>query len=91
MQVPLGRSGAAAFVLVLVAVVVGAASGSLTTKTFGHAARLKGTKVWYAQGTALAPSSLSVRVAPVPAQAVKVQWSVVCQKTNPDDPADYIG
>jgi hypothetical protein len=22
---------------------------------------------------------------------VKVQWSVVCQKTNPLDPADYIG
>ncbi len=75
----------------LAIVAAGAASAALTTKTFGHAARLKGTKVWYVQGTAVTPKALSVKVAPVPSQPVKVQWSVVCQRTNPTDPADHIG
>lgn len=80
-----------ALVCSLAVVAAGAASADPTTITFGHSARLKGTRVWYAQGTAAAPNALSASVAPVPRQPVKVQWSVVCQKTNPADPADHIG
>ena len=53
--------------------------------------RLKGTNIWYVQGKAVKPKTLALKVAPVPPQAVKVQWSVVCQKPNPEDPADHIG
>lgn len=84
-------SGAVALGCALAVSAAGTASSAHTTRTFGHAARLKGTKVWYAHGTVVAPNALSARVAPVPRQPVKVQWSVVCQKTNPSDPADHIG
>ncbi len=84
-------SGGVALAGALAVVAVGTASSAHTTRPFGHAAQLKGTKVWYAHGTVAAPKALSARVAPVPRQPVKVQWSVVCQKTNPADPADHIG
>jgi hypothetical protein len=90
----LSRAQKAGDVVVLVcafAVVAGAASATLTGRAFGHTSRLKGTRIWYAHGTVGAPRTLAARVAPVPAQPVKVQWSVVCQKTNPADPADHLG
>lgn len=74
----------------LAIVPVGAAAAAPTGKTIGSGVRLKGSKIWYAQGKAVKPKTLSVDVVPVPEQAVKVQWSVVCQKPNASDPADHI-
>jgi hypothetical protein len=69
---------------------VGAAAAAATSKVIGHAVRVKGTNVWYAQGKAVAPRTVSVRVVPIPEQPVKVQWSVVCQKPNRSDPAVHL-
>jgi hypothetical protein len=68
-----------------------AAAAPATSKEIGHGVRLKGTNVWYAHGNAVAPRTVSARVVPIPAQAVKVQWSVVCQKPNKADPAVHLG
>jgi hypothetical protein len=65
----------------------GTASGAATGKVIGHAVRLKGTKIFYAHGTALKPTTISARVIPTPPQRVKVQWGVVCHKVNHADPA----
>ena len=75
----------------LALVFVGAACAATTSKVIGHGVRLKGTNVWYTHGKAVAPKTISVRVAPIPPQAVKVQWSVVCQKPNRIDPAFHLG
>ena len=77
--------------IALVLALVGAAAAAATAKVIGHAVRLKGTNVWYAQGKAVAPRTISASVTPVPAQAVKVQWSVVCQRPNAEDPAYHLG
>ena len=69
---------------------VGPATAGATSKVIGHAVRLKGTRVFYAQGKAVAPRTVSVRVVPIPEQPVKVQWSVVCQKPNSFDPAFHL-
>jgi hypothetical protein len=60
------------------------------SKVIARGTQLKGTNVWYAQGKASRPRSLSATVVPIPSQAVKVQWSVVCQKPNPADPAYHL-
>ena len=67
-----------------------AAAAPVTSKVIGHGVRLKGTSVWYAHGKAIAPKTISAMVVPIPAQAVKVQWSVVCQKPNRYDPAFHL-
>jgi hypothetical protein len=65
-----------------------AAAADGTSKEIGHAVRLKGsTKIYYAQGKATAPSSVSATVTPTPPQPVKVQWALACQKKNTADPA----
>jgi hypothetical protein len=73
------------------ALAVGAAAPPGMSKVIGHGVRLKGTNIWYAHGKAVAPTTISVRVVPVPVEAVKVQWSVVCQKPNRSDPAVHLG
>jgi hypothetical protein len=78
-------------ILLALALAACAAAAPVTSKVIGHGVRLKGTNVWYAHGTAVAPRTVSTRVAPIPAQAVKVQWSVVCQKPNKSDPAVHLG
>jgi hypothetical protein len=65
----------------------GAAAAAPPGKVIGHAVRLKGTKIFYAHGTATRPRTISARVVPNPGQPVKVQWSVACQKANHFDPA----
>jgi hypothetical protein len=65
----------------------GPVAAAATSTVIGHAVRLKGTNIWYAHGKSSAPRTISARVVPVPAQKVKVQWSVVCQKPNAADPA----
>jgi hypothetical protein len=82
------RFGTAMLSLALVAC---AAAAPVTSKVIGHGIRLKGTNVWYAHGNAVAPRTVSARIVPIPAQAVKVQWSVVCQKPNKSDPAVHLG
>ncbi len=72
------------------ALVVGAPAATGTSKVIGHGARLKGTNLWYAQGKAVSPRTISASVVPVPEQRVKVQWSVVCQKANKADPAVHL-
>jgi hypothetical protein len=76
----------AAFVVAAVA----AGAAAATNKVIAEGTQLKGTKIWYAQGTARAPKTVSASVAPRPAQSVKVQWSVVCQRPNPQDPAIHL-
>jgi hypothetical protein len=69
---------------------VAAAVAAATSKVIAHAVRVKGTNTWYAQGKAVAPRTVSARVVPIPEQSVKVQWAVVCQKPNKDDPAIHL-
>jgi hypothetical protein len=80
--------------LILAATAVLAATGAATAggavKVIGHGTQLKGTKIWLAQAKSARPHTLSARVVPQPAQPVKVQWSVVCQKPNSFDPAIQI-
>jgi hypothetical protein len=72
--------------LALTALVASAAAG----KVIGHGVRLKDTKIFYAQGTAVRPRTVSASVVPTPVLPVKVQWSLVCQKPNRADPAMQI-
>jgi hypothetical protein len=75
-------------VLAFGALVAAAAAADGTSKEIGHAVRLKGsTKIYYAQGKATAPASISASVVPTPPQPVKVQWALACQKPNTADPA----
>ena len=79
----------------MVAVILGLVSAGATSaaspgKVIGHGARLKTSHVFFAQGTAIAPTTVSATLAPRPAQPVKVQWSLVCQKPNKADPAIQI-
>jgi hypothetical protein len=78
-----------ALVLGVVPVEAGAADG--TSKVIGQGSRLKGSsRIWFAQGTALAPKTVSARVVPVPAQSVKVQWALACQRPNKFDPSFHL-
>jgi hypothetical protein len=78
-------------VLAFGALAASAAAAGGTSKEIGHAVRLKGsTKIYYAQGKAVAPKSVSAKVVPTPAQPVKVQWALACQKPNNADPAIQI-
>jgi hypothetical protein len=84
----LTRFGTALLSLALVACV---AAAPVRSKVIGHGVRLKGTSIWYAHGNAVEPRTISASVVPIPGQAVKVQWSVVCQKPNKSDPAVHLG
>jgi hypothetical protein len=71
------------------------ASSGMTTagaaeKVIGHGSRLRTTRIFFAHGNALSPRTVSAAVASTPAQPVKVQWSLVCQKPNRADPAIQI-
>ena len=70
---------------------VDAAAADGTSKTIGDGHRLKGSNIWYAEGKAPAPRTISATVRPVPSQAVKVQWAVVCQQPNSFDPSYHLG
>jgi hypothetical protein len=75
-------------IVALTPVIAAAADG--TSKMIGGGVRLKGTTIWYAHGKAVGPRTISARVIPVPPQAVKVQWAVVCQKPNSYDPSFHL-
>jgi hypothetical protein len=85
------RAGLPAAGLAALALVPAAASADGRSEVIGRGTQLEGTRIWYVQGKARAPRGISARVVPVPPQRVKVQWSVVCQKSNPDDPAVHLG
>jgi hypothetical protein len=59
-------------------------------KVIGQGSRLKTTRIFFAHGTAVSPRTVSATLTPSPAQPVKVQWSLVCQKPNHADPAIQI-
>ena len=85
------RSARIATVLLPCALAACVGAAPAASKEIGHGVRLKGTNVWYAHGNAVKPTTVSARVIPTPAQTVKVQWSVVCQKPNKSDPAVHLG
>jgi hypothetical protein len=85
-----GRSTRLATVLASAALAACAVAAPTTSKVIGQGVRLKGTNVWYAQGKAVVPKTITASVVSIPAQAVKVQWSVVCQKPNKLDPAVHL-
>lgn len=70
--------------------VAGAAAAEATSREIGHGVRLRGSSVWFAHGKAIRPKSISAMVVPSPAQPVKVQWAVACQKPNAADPAFHL-
>ena len=74
---------------VLVALAAATAAAA-TSKVIGAGTHLKGTKIWYAHGNAASPKSVSASLVPSPAQPVKVQWALVCQRPNPQDPAIHL-
>ncbi len=84
------RSIAAVLAALLGLSVAGAAFAAAEGKVIGRGVRLKTSRVFFAQGTSIAPKTVSVTVVPTPAQPVKVQWSLVCQKPNKADPAIQI-
>jgi hypothetical protein len=69
----------------------GVTTAGAADKVIGHGVRLKATKIFFAQGTAVLPRTVSATVAAAPRQPVKVQWALVCQKPNSADPAIQIG
>ena len=87
---PAGLRSGVLLTAVLACVFTPVATAGGTSKEIGHAVRLKGTKIFYLQGKVVTPNALFARVVPTPAQPVKVQWSVVCQKPNKADPAVHI-
>jgi hypothetical protein len=75
------------------AVAPGLAGGTAAAdpgRVIGRAVQLKGSNIWYAHGKAYRPKAISARLVSSPAQGVKVQWSVVCQKPNAADPAFHL-
>lgn len=85
------RQGAAALVATLALASAGVTTAAAADKVIGHGVRLKATRIFFAQGTAVEPRTVSATIATDPAQPVKVQWSLVCQKPNKADPAIPIG
>jgi hypothetical protein len=83
------RVASAALAAGLLAAVAAGASAA-TGKVIAHGSRLKATRIFFAQGTAVSPSLVSVRLSAKPVQPVKVQWALVCQKPNKADPAIQI-
>ena len=80
---------AGALALLLVPVAARAADGA--SKLIGKGSPLKGAhSIWYAEGKAVAPKTVSARVVPVPPQPVKVQWALVCQRPNQYDPSIHL-
>jgi len=78
-----------AVVLGLVPLSAGAADGA--SKVIGKGSPLKGAStIWYAEGKAVSPKTVSARVVPVPPQPVKVQWALVCQRPNKNDPSTHL-
>jgi hypothetical protein len=76
--------------LLLSALVLAPPAAPAPSKIIGHGVRLKGSSVWYVQGTAREPKTISGRVVASPVQLVKVQWAVVCQRPNVHDPARHL-
>jgi hypothetical protein len=68
----------------------GMATAAASSKVIGHGSRLRTTRIFFAHGTALSPKAVSATLTTTPAQPVKVQWSLVCQKPNHADPAIQI-
>jgi hypothetical protein len=68
----------------------GMAAAAASSKVIGHGSRLRTTRIFFAHGTAVSPRTVSATLTPTPAQPVKVQWSLVCQKPNHADPAIQI-
>jgi hypothetical protein len=85
------RSASTVLAMALALAFVGLTTAVAAERVIGHGARLKATKIFFAQGKAVAPRTISARLAPTPVQPVKVQWSLVCQKPNKADPAIQIG
>jgi hypothetical protein len=77
-------------VVIAAALAAGAASALAHSKVIGHGVRLKGTRLWYAEATAVSPKAISASLDPLPPQPVKVQWSVLCQRPNSVDPAVHL-
>ena len=67
-----------------------AAAATAPSKVIAKGARLKGSNIWFVQGKAKRPRTLSARIVPIPVQKVKVHWAVVCQRSDPHDPAVHV-
>jgi len=81
---------AVALVVALALISSGLTTAAATGKVIGKGSRLRATRIFFAHGTAVAPRTVSATLTPTPAQPVKVQWSLVCQKPNHADPAIQI-
>ena len=85
-----GRAVAVGIVVGLALFSSGVSTAAASGKVIGTGSRLRTTRIFFAHGTAVSPKDVSATVAPTPAQPVKVQWSLVCQKPNRADPAIQI-
>jgi hypothetical protein len=64
----------------LALLLIGAAQARTNSKIIGHATPLKGGLIVYAQASAVAPRSVSIKVTAVPTQTVKIAFSLVCAR-----------
>jgi len=80
-----GRSKSLALCVVMVwalagLILTGFASAARTSKVVAHGGLVKGHLIAIAQGIAISPKTISFVITSKPAQMVKVDWSVVCDR-----------
>jgi hypothetical protein len=67
----------------------GVVQARTSSKVIATGVLLKGGKIAYAQGTAKVPNTVSAKVIAVPAQPVKIQYSLTCTKGGSTDADAY--
>jgi hypothetical protein len=65
----------------------GFAEATARSKVIAHGTNLKGGKIAYATAGTKAPRTLTAKVTAVPAQTVKIQYSITCTRTDTFSPA----
>jgi hypothetical protein len=73
----------------LALLLAGVVQARTSSKVIGTGVALKGGKISYAQATAKGPSTVSAKVIAVPAQPVKIQYSLTCTKGGTADADAY--
>ena len=82
-------SAVAILLATMLALSLGASSGaSITGRIIAQGKLIKGHLIAVAEGTATAPSSVSVKIIATPAQQVKVDWSLICSNGTLALPGD---
>jgi hypothetical protein len=82
-------SGKILLAATLALLLAGVVQARTSSKVIATGVLLKGGKISYAQGTAKGPKTVSAKVIAVPAQPVKIQYSLTCTKGGTADEDAY--